>query len=83
MLKKCVERYFELANKKTEQLYKSQVLAWMITPFQGGGTGNGWRTVTSMLANFLEMFILVGCARNKCQYPTVLQNEKSFVWMQD
>ena len=22
MLKKCVERYFELANKKVEQLYK-------------------------------------------------------------
>ena len=26
---------------------------------------------------------IVGCARNKRQYPTVLQNQKSFRWMLD
>ena len=28
--RKCVERYCELATKKVEQLYKCQVLTWVI-----------------------------------------------------
>ena len=36
-----------------------------------------WRTEVE------HMFLLVGCARNKRQYPTDLQNQKSFRWMLD
>ena len=31
----------------------------------------------------IHLFQSVGCARNKLQFRTVQQNQKSFLWMQD
>ena len=31
----------------------------------------------------IHLFQTVGCARNKLQFHTVQQNQKSFLWMQD
>ena len=31
----------------------------------------------------IHLFPSVGCVRNKLQFRTVQQNEKSFLWMQD
>ena len=35
------------------------------------------------LLEVIRLFQDVGCARNKIQFHTVQQNEKSFLWMQD
>ena len=42
---KCVERYCELANKKTEQLYKVSSPCLDDPPFQEGGTWISWSIV--------------------------------------
>ena len=79
--KKCVERYCELANKTTQQLYKVSTP----TPILQGILRNQNPLLGEHCA-FLEVIYLfqqVGCARNKLQFRTVQQNQKSFLLMQD
>ena len=54
--KKCFERYGEVANKKTEQLCKVSTPCLDDPSFQGG-TGNVWRTVQSMFADWPKMLV--------------------------
>ena len=49
---KCVERYCELANKETEQLYN------VSSPCLERRTRISWRIVTSLLTNCLKMLVL-------------------------
>ena len=60
--RKCVERYCELANKKVEQLYKFQVLAWMIIISS--------RRNSNQLENYREypLKIVLKCLYLKCLY---------------
>ena len=57
--KKCVERYCELANKKTEQLYKSQLLAWMIIIISRRRNWNQLENCPNLIANCLEMLCVL------------------------
>ena len=52
--KKCVESFCELANKSAEQLYKVSTPCLDDHHFTKR-TGNGWRTVKSLLSNRREM----------------------------
>ena len=56
MRKKCVERYCELAHKKTEQSYKVSTPCLDGHHFEGR-TGISWRTVKNVLTNCLEMLV--------------------------
>ena len=56
--KKCVERYCELANKTTQQLYKVSTPCIDDPPLQRRRNEICWRIVTSMLSNCSEMLIL-------------------------
>ena len=55
--KKCVERYCELANKTTHQIYEVSTPLSM-TPLQRRRNKICWRIVTSMLSNCSEMLVL-------------------------
>ena len=56
--KKCVERYCELANKTTQQLYKSIYSMHRWPPLQRRRNEICWRLVTCMLSNCSKMLIL-------------------------
>ena len=56
--KKCVERYCELANKTTQQLYKVSTPCIDDHHFKEEEMKFCWRNVTSMLSNCSKMFIL-------------------------
>ena len=56
--KKCVERYGELVNKTTQQLYKASTPCIDDHHFKEEEIEICWRIVTSMLSNCFEMFIL-------------------------
>ena len=55
--KKCVERYCELANKTTQQLYKVSTPCIDDHHFQRGGNKICWRIVNYLLSNCSEMLI--------------------------
>ena len=55
--KKCVERYCELANKTTQQLYKVFTFCIDDHQFKEEEMKYGWRIVTSMFPNCSEMLI--------------------------
>ena len=55
---KCVERYCELANKTTQQLYKVSTPCIDDHPLQIRRNEICWRIVTCMLSNCSEMRIL-------------------------
>ena len=52
--KKRVERYCELANKTTEQLYKVSTPCIDDPPLERRRNEICWRIVTSMLSNFFK-----------------------------
>ena len=56
--KKCVERYCELANKTTQQLYKVSTPYIDDHHFKEEGNEICWRMITCMLSNCSEMLIL-------------------------
>ena len=56
--KKCVERYCELANKTTQQLYKVSTPCIDDHHFKEEAMNSARRIVTSMLSNCSEMLIL-------------------------
>ena len=56
-VKKCVERYCELANKIDRAIVQSLNSLLGRSSLQGGGNGISWRTVKSMLTDCLEMFV--------------------------
>ena len=56
--KKCVERYCELANKTTQQLYKVSTPCIDDHHFKEEETKSVWRIVTCMLSNCSKMLIL-------------------------
>ena len=56
--KKCVERYCELANKTTQQLYKVSTPCIDDHPLQRRRNKICWRIVKYMLSNCSEMLIL-------------------------
>ena len=58
--KKCVERYCELANKTTQQLYKSIYSMHRCPPLQRRRNKICWRLVTRMLPNCSEMLVRIG-----------------------
>ena len=53
--KKCVERYCELANKTTQQLYKVVTHAWMTINLEKKKLWINWRIVHSLLTNCSEI----------------------------
>ena len=57
--KKCVERYCELANKTTQQLYKvaTPCIMHFRPPIQGRSNGICWRTNHCLLTNCSEMSV--------------------------
>ena len=57
---KCVDRYCELANKKTEQLYKVSHPCLDDHQFKHSSrkNSNQWRIVRSLLTNCLDMLVL-------------------------
>ena len=50
VMKKCVERCRQLANKKTEQLFQVSIPCL-------GRVGNGWRIVQSVFFKCVEMLV--------------------------
>ena len=58
--KMWVERYCELANKKDWAVAQSLNSLLGRQSLQEGGTGNGWRTVQSMLSDALLMLVFFG-----------------------
>ena len=57
--RKCVDRYCELANKKTEQLYKVSHPCLDDHQFKHSSrkNSNQWRIVRSLLTNCLDMLV--------------------------
>ena len=105
--KKYVERYCELANRTTQQLYKvstpciihvntNSIVMWQILPNNADWDclktpilqeilriQNLHQVELCAFSEAIRLFQSVGCVRNKLQFRTVQQNQKSFLWMQD
>ena len=66
-----------LPNKTDLDCFKTPILREILR------TQNLLRVEHCAFSEVIRLFQSVGCARNKLQFHTVQQNQKSFLWMQD
>ena len=88
--------FFVWSPTFTTQVNTNNIAIWVI--LQNNGDWDCFRTPTlqeilrtqnqlqgehCVFSEVIHLFQQVGCARNKLQFHTVQQNQKSFPWMQD